>query len=97
MIPKYVKAWEEGYKIVIGIKTSSKENKIMYALRSFYYKTIKKLSDVEQIEHFTGSGLYDRDFIEVLRKLDDPTPDVYKRQRWHRLTPACRSACGLHH
>ncbi len=66
MIPKYVKAWEEGYKIVIGIKTSSKENKIMYALRSFYYKTIKKLSDVEQIEHFTGSGLYDRDFIEVL-------------------------------
>ena len=74
MIPKYVKAWEEGYKIVIGIKTSSKENKIMYALRSFYYKTIKKLSDVEQIEHFTGSGLYDRDFIEVLRKLDDPTP-----------------------
>ena len=74
MIPKYVHEWEKGYKIVIGIKTSSKENKIMYALRSFYYKTIKKLSDVEQIEHFTGSGLYDRDFIEVLRNLDDPTP-----------------------
>ena len=36
--------------------------------------TIKKLSDVEQIEHFTGSGLYDRDFIEVLRNLHDPTP-----------------------
>ena len=46
----------------------------MYWLRSCYYKLIKKLSDVEQIEHFTGSGLYDRDFIEVLRKLDDPTP-----------------------
>ena len=74
MIPKYVKAWEEGYKIVIGIKTSSKESRVMYALRSLYYKTIKKLSDVEQIEHFTGSGLYDRDFIEVLRNLDDPTP-----------------------
>ena len=58
MIPKYVKAWEEGYKIVIGIKTSSKESRVMYALRSLYYKTIKKLSDVEQIEHFTGSGLY---------------------------------------
>lgn len=74
LIPQYVKAWEEGYKIVIGIKTSSRESRIMYALRSFYYKAIKKLSDVEQIEHFTGSGLYDRDFIEVLRKLDDPTP-----------------------
>ena len=74
MIQKYVREWEKGYKIVIGIKTSSKENKVMYWLRSCYYKTIKKLSDVEQIEHFTGSGLYDREFIEVLRKLDDPTP-----------------------
>ena len=74
MIPKYIREWEKGYKIVIGIKTSSKENRLMYWLRSCYYKTIKKLSDVEQIEHFTGSGLYDREFIEVLRKLDDPTP-----------------------
>ena len=74
LIPKYVHEWENGYKIVIGIKVSSKENPIMYGLRSCYYKVIKKFSDVEQIEHFTGSGLYDRAFIEVLRKLDDPTP-----------------------
>jgi len=74
MIPKYVKEWENGYKIVIGIKTSSKENPIMRFLRSCYYKIIKKLSDIEQIEHFTGSGLYDRKFINVLRELDDPTP-----------------------
>lgn len=74
LIPQYLKEWENGYKIVIGIKTSSKENRIMYSLRSIYYKLIKKFSDVEQIEHFTGSGLYDRDFVEVLRELDDPTP-----------------------
>ena len=74
LIPKYVHEWENGYKIVIGIKTSSKENPVMYWLRSCYYKLIRKLSDVEQIEHFTGSGLYDRQFIEVLRNLDDPTP-----------------------
>ena len=74
LIPKYVHEWENGYKIVIGIKTSSKENPVMYWLRSCYYKLIRKLSDVEQIEHFTGSGLYDRQFIEVLRNLNDPTP-----------------------
>ena len=74
MILKYVKAWEEGYKIAIGIKAASKENAVMYKLRGIYYKLIKKLSDVEQIEHFTGFGLYDRAFIDVLRKLDDPTP-----------------------
>lgn len=74
LIPQYLQAWEEGYKIVIGIKKSSKESKIMYWLRSVYYKLIKKYSDVEQIEHFTGSGLYDRSFVEVLRNLNDPTP-----------------------
>ena len=29
---------------------------------------------MEQIEQFTGFGLYDRKFIQVLRDLDDPTP-----------------------
>lgn len=74
LIPKYLEEWENGYKIVIGIKTSSKENPVIYHLRSAYYKIIKKFSDVEQIEHFTGSGLYDREFVEVLRNLKDPTP-----------------------
>lgn len=74
MIPQFVGEWEKGYKIVSGIKTTSKENKIMRFLRSCYYKAIKKMSDVEQIEHFTGFGLYDRQFINILKELDDPTP-----------------------
>ena len=74
MIPKFVKEWEKGYKIVIGIKNKSEESKLVYALRSLYYKMIKKFSEVEQIEHFTGFGLYDKEFIKVLQDLDDPDP-----------------------
>lgn len=74
LIPKLVHEWEKGYKIVSAIKAASKENKIMRFFRSIYYKLIKKMSSVEQIEHFTGTGLYDRSFINVLRELDDPTP-----------------------
>lgn len=74
LIPQFVREWENGYKIVCGIKTTSKENKFMRFLRSCYYKTIRKMSDVDQIEHFTGFGLYDRSFIQVLRELNDPTP-----------------------
>ena len=74
MIPKLVHEWENGYKIVCAIKTTSKENKIMRFLRTCYYKLIRKMSDVEQIEHFTGFGLYDKSFIEVLRNLNDPSP-----------------------
>lgn len=74
MIPKFVKEWEKGYRIVIGIKSRSKENGLVYFLRSCYYKAIKKMSDVEQIEHFTGFGLYDKSFINTLKDLNDPTP-----------------------
>ena len=74
MIPKFVQEWENGYKIVIGIKNKSKENRIIYFLRSCYYKIIKKLSSTEQIEHFTGFGLYDKDFIKILKDIDDTTP-----------------------
>ena len=74
MIPKFVHAWEEGYRIVIGVKTESNESKIMYALRSLYYKLIRKMSSVDQISQFTGFGLYDQGFISVMKSLDDPTP-----------------------
>jgi len=74
LIPQFIQEWEKGYKIVCAIKTTSKENKIMRFLRTCYYKVIRKMSDVDQIEHFTGTGLYDKSFIEVLKKLDDPTP-----------------------
>lgn len=74
MIPKLVAEWENGYKIVSAIKTSSRENKLMRFMRTCYYKVIKKMSDVEQIEHFTGFGLYDQSFLEVLRGIDDSKP-----------------------
>ena len=74
MIPRFVHAWEEGYRIVIGVKTESNESKIMYALRSLYYKLIRKMSSVDQISQFTGFGLYDQGFISVMKSLDDPTP-----------------------
>ena len=74
MIREFVHGWEEGYKIVIGVKTKSEESQLIYGLRSLYYKLIRRFSDVEQIEQYTGFGLYDRAFVEVLAKLDDPTP-----------------------
>lgn len=74
LIPRFVAEWEKGYKIVSAIKTQSEEKKIVRFLRTCYYKAIKKMSSVEQIEHFTGTGLYDKSFIDVLRELDDPMP-----------------------
>lgn len=76
LIPRFVEEWEKGHKIVSGIKTSSKENPIVYFMRTMYYKLIRNMSSVEMIEHFTGFGLYDKTFIDILRELDDPIPFV---------------------
>ena len=74
MIVDFVREWESGYKIVIGIKNKSKENPIMYFIRNIYYKLIKNISETEHIEQFTGFGLYDKEFINVLKNLDDCYP-----------------------
>lgn len=74
ILPTMVKEWEAGHKVVVGQKTHSDENKIMYGLRTIYYKLIGKLSESNQIQHFNGFGLYDKAFIEVMKKIDDPSP-----------------------
>lgn len=74
LIVDFVKNWELGTKIVVGIKSKSKENKVMYLIRRLYYKFIKMIGDIEHIEQFTGFGLYDASFIKILKQLDDPLP-----------------------
>lgn len=74
VIVDFVSHWEKGFKIVIGIKNKSKENPLMYGIRSIYYRLIKTISDIDHIAQFDGFGLYDKSFIDVLRNLNDPMP-----------------------
>ncbi|MBT6047164.1 MAG: glycosyltransferase family 2 protein, partial [Candidatus Scalindua sp.] len=74
MIRNFIKKWEEGYKIVVGVKSKSEENPIMFAIRKLYYNMIERYSDTEQIKNFTGFGLYDREIIDILRNINEPYP-----------------------
>jgi glycosyltransferase involved in cell wall biosynthesis len=75
IIPDFLKKWEEGYKIVIGVKAKTEESFMFSAIRRVYYKIVTKLSDdVEMVKNFTGLGLYDRKVIDILRDIDDPYP-----------------------
>lgn len=74
LIPEFVKHWEQGYKIVCGVKSKSEEPEIIYELRKLGYKVIRKLSEVDHIENFTGFGLYDKEFINILKDLKEPLP-----------------------
>ncbi len=74
MIIDFVRKWEAGYAIVTGVKNKSEENPLMFFLRKVFYNILKKISDTDQIKNFTGFGLYDKRFIDVLRNLDEPYP-----------------------
>lgn len=73
-IPDFIKYWEEGYKVVVGKKNKSNESRIMYWLRGCFYKFMDITSDVHQIHQFMGFGLYDREFIDLLKNLNEPLP-----------------------
>jgi polyisoprenyl-phosphate glycosyltransferase len=73
-IAEFIHHWECGFKVVIGIKTQSNELGLLYLLRTLYYRVLRKLSDVDLIEHYTGFGLYDQQVVQILRQLNDPYP-----------------------
>lgn len=74
IIPQFVKEWENGNKVVAGIKSKSRENPFMYLCRKIFYKLIKQISEIDHIDQFDGFGLYDKTFIKVLKNLKDPLP-----------------------
>lgn len=74
IISNFLRKWEEGYKIVIGIKSKSEESAFFFAVRKAYYHIVERLSDGELAKNFTGFGLYDRKVVEILKTFDDPYP-----------------------
>ena len=74
MIVEFLRKWEEGYKVVAGVKEKSEESFLFFSVRRFYYSLVNRLSDTELIKNFTGFGLYDRAVIDTLRRLGDPYP-----------------------
>lgn len=74
LIPTFVREWEKGHKIVIGIKEKTEENFFMAFVRRQYYKFLRKITDIGHIENFTGFGLFDKAFVDVVRNIHDPLP-----------------------
>lgn len=74
LLATFLEKWEEGHKIVIGVKKRSQESALMFAIRAFYYRLVSRLSEVELTNDFYGFGLYDRSVVEVFRRMGDPYP-----------------------
>ena len=74
LINEFIKRWEKGFKIVLAKKETTDGNSFKFYLRRKYYKFMDRISEVSILENCTGYGLFDKDLINILRKLDDPYP-----------------------
>jgi glycosyltransferase involved in cell wall biosynthesis len=75
-IARFIERWQEGYKIVVGVRMGSREAFPMRQLRNLYYRALAGVAESEIIRNFTGFGMYDRSIIELLRTIEDPVPYV---------------------
>lgn len=74
MIEEFLKKWEEGFKTVLAVKPESEESRVMFFIRKIYYRLISKISEVKLVQNATGAGLFDRDVLDILRKIQDANP-----------------------
>ena len=74
LIPEFVRAWEEGYKVVMAVKPASLGHALTHAVRRLYYRSLDGISDVTLLSDSTGFGLYDRVVLDQIRQINDPYP-----------------------
>ena len=74
LIPAFLDKWRAGYKVVLGVKAASEESALLFAIRRIGYRVIDALSEVRQVRNNTGFGLFDKSFVDILRRLPDPYP-----------------------
>jgi len=75
VILELVGKWESGYQVVVAVKPKSKENLPMSMVRKLYYWLLSHISDSKNIiRNFTGFGLYDRKFMDALKRYNAPYP-----------------------
>ncbi len=75
VLEQFIREWENGAKVVCGVRSGTKAGFVLECFRRLYYKFLATVAPDEHIiPRFTGFGLYDRVFLDALRKFHDPYP-----------------------
>lgn len=76
VIPQFVNLWEQGHKVVNGIRANRSENRVMLTTRRLYYQIVRRLANVDIPLNAGEFQLLDRQVVESLRKFEDFYPYV---------------------
>jgi dolichol-phosphate mannosyltransferase len=71
-IPEFIKKWEAGAEVVVGVREKSKKEKLIKRMGSyFFYKIINQISDMEIMTRATDFRLMDRVVIDEFNRLSE--------------------------
>lgn len=74
LISDFLRAWEEGYKVVYGVRKRRPEFFLTHWARKIYYRLVTWLSETDLPVDAGDFRLIDRRIIEELRAIKDQTP-----------------------
>lgn len=74
LIPTLVKYWEEGYELVMAVRTETKDGYFLGNLRKLFYKLVNLISKDDLPQGFGSFSVIDHKIVDELRKIDDFNP-----------------------
>jgi dolichol-phosphate mannosyltransferase len=72
--PAFLRLWEEGHDVVVGVRRKREESRVTQLGRKFYYYLIQRFSDDNLIPGAGDFRLVDSSVIGELRRLHDAYP-----------------------
>ena len=70
LIPEFLAAWEDGHEAAVAVKRTTKEGLFIGTLRKIFYSLLSRISETDQIQNYTGFGLFDKSIVESIRRFD---------------------------
>jgi dolichol-phosphate mannosyltransferase len=71
LIPEMVSKWEEGYKIVEGVKLDRGNESLLYSLFSMtFYKALNSMGSLD-LKNLSDYKLIDRELVDIIRSLPE--------------------------
>ncbi|NOW46773.1 glycosyltransferase involved in cell wall biosynthesis [Novosphingobium sp. SG751A] len=74
LLPHFVRRWQEGVDIVLGVREREKSGLMLSVIRALSYWLAKNFGDFQTIPNATGFGLYSRRVVDAIRALNEPEP-----------------------
>jgi len=71
LIEQMIDEWEKGVKVVALTKIPASQDKVKL-MRKLYYTISRRFSNEDVLIGFTGSGLYDKSFLDICKTCNDP-------------------------